>query len=565
MEAMARWSAVSPYPELGENEREGVRLVAAAMHEGNPLTWLQLRAGLPVEYPAQERLEQQLRLIEEREGRVRLTLLGALHDDDSARDLEVLDRLVRWAHAAYSPDGLRILRSEVADAAGVDVAELERVERYARALGIDLSVGVDHTRNGEQRVAISEIVRRSATLEEAIYVCYQNRFFAPHPAHEREPDPDRLHLTLRAIRVERFRALADLSLRLPSQLTVLVGPNGVGKSTVLDAVAFVGRAARLGLEEVLRGQDPLAGVVTAGADRGPAFHFEFDLDLGGTEHARGEFGFALERAGRTVVVDREWLRTRYGTDERVWIDARRGVARMADVHGRLSDEPLYKPAGELALVTASPRQEVAAGVGAGLGSFVLLDRDPAIVAFPERRGARPMEELLAQLASTDSDVSALEEALRSFLPDVVALQRHVVTGEAPQLRVVERNIARPLAVHELSAGARQLLLIACLYVVRPTPRIVLLEEPDAGLHVGKLHALRDLLREVATRSVIVATSHSPTFVGLLDSQREVIALDREAGSVRARPLAEALSSKRWLDAFGEPRDAFVRSGLERAR
>jgi predicted ATPase len=555
---MSRWARISPYPELGVEEREAIRVVAQAQHAGQPLNAEQLRAALPVRYPVEERLQHRLQLVESRDNQAQLTLLGALHDPESAAVLDALDKVVRWAHRAYSPARPRFLRSEVAAAAGVDVAALEHLARYATDLGIHLSVAKDSTRGGEARVEVSEMVRRTSTLEEAIHERYRHLIEAEN-ANEREPDPDRFRVTLRAVRVERFRALSSLALTLPSQLTVLVGANGAGKSTVLDAIVFVGRAARFGLKQVLGRDESLAGIVTAGESGGPAFRFDFDLDLGGNAPTHGELAFELASAGRTTVVEHEWLRTRYEGDERTWIEARRAVAHFADERGGLDRTPTYKRAGELALVHAPMHRELAAGVRAGLASFELLDRDPA----RSSRGVRAMEEILAQVAGSDVNVKQLHEVVQTFLPDVVGIERHVVTGDPPELRIVERNVARPLEVYELSAGARQLLLIACLYVVDPRPRTILLEEPDAGLHVGKLHALRDLLREVARDSVVIATSHSPTFVALLDPDREVIALDREERIVHARPYSDVRRSKRWLDAFGDASEAFVRSGLER--
>jgi predicted ATPase len=94
--------------------------------------------------------------------------------------------------------------------------------------------------------------------------------------------------------------------------------------------------------------------------------------------------------------------------------------------------------------------------------------------------------------------------------------------------------------------------------------LILLEEPDATIHVGAMPALRDLLISLAKRSTVVATSQSPAFVGLLDPAKHVTALDRAEGTTRASSLAEALSSRRWLESFAGA-EAFFRFGSERRR
>jgi predicted ATPase len=92
--------------------------------------------------------------------------------------------------------------------------------------------------------------------------------------------------------------------------------------------------------------------------------------------------------------------------------------------------------------------------------------------------------------------------------------------------------------------------------------VLLLEEPDAGVHVGALQTLVDLLRSLAKRMTVIVTTHSPTLVGLLDPVKEVVALDRGKDGARAVPLAEALRSRQWLQAFGSREEAFVRFASE---
>lgn len=46
-------------------------------------------------------------------------------------------------------------------------------------------------------------------------------------------------LKLRRMRVRGFKSLADFDLRFPDDLLILVGANGAGKSSVLQALAFI--------------------------------------------------------------------------------------------------------------------------------------------------------------------------------------------------------------------------------------------------------------------------------------------------------------------------------------
>jgi hypothetical protein len=51
-------------------------------------------------------------------------------------------------------------------------------------------------------------------------------------------------LRLRRVRIRGFKALADMDLRVPSDILILIGGNGAGKSSILQALAFVQYVAK---------------------------------------------------------------------------------------------------------------------------------------------------------------------------------------------------------------------------------------------------------------------------------------------------------------------------------
>ena len=75
---------------------------------------------------------------------------------------------------------------------------------------------------------------------------------------ERSPRPDRC-LLLPSLFVEGFRGLKNLSIPRLGRVTLLAGRNGVGKTTVLDAVRiYASRARRAALEELLASHEEIA-------------------------------------------------------------------------------------------------------------------------------------------------------------------------------------------------------------------------------------------------------------------------------------------------------------------
>ena len=94
---------------------------------------------------------------------------------------------------------------------------------------------------------------------------------------ESGPRPDR-RLHLQSLSIEGFRGIRELSIPRLGRATLLAGRNGVGKTTVLDAVRVYASRARLtALSELLMGREEIAvrkdadGVESRPSTAGPSF------------------------------------------------------------------------------------------------------------------------------------------------------------------------------------------------------------------------------------------------------------------------------------------------------
>lgn len=101
------------------------------------------------------------------------------------------------------------------------------------------------------------------------------------------PTPDAPRLTY--LRIQNYRALRDLELRDLTPLTVLVGANGSGKSTVLDALKFLGECADGRLQEAWTSRKQRFGGVKSLGGEGEPVRFEVRMLL-----LEGELTYHLE-------------------------------------------------------------------------------------------------------------------------------------------------------------------------------------------------------------------------------------------------------------------------------
>ncbi len=101
----------------------------------------------------------------------------------------------------------------------------------------------------------------------------------------------------------------------------------------------------------------------------------------------------------------------------------------------------------------------------------------------------------------------------------------------------------------LSDGTlRYLCLLAVLCHPNPPP-LICIEEPELGLHPDILPTLAELLKEAATRTQLIVTTHSDVLVDAMSDQPEsvLVAEKTESGTTLTRLDAEKL--KPWLEKY----------------
>ncbi len=111
-----------------------------------------------------------------------------------------------------------------------------------------------------------------------------------------------------------------------------------------------------------------------------------------------------------------------------------------------------------------------------------------------------------------------------------------------EIAMRQHGLLRPLKASELSDGTlRYLILVAALLTPR-APELLVLNEPETGLHPELLPALARLIDVAARQSQVIVVSHSLRLVELLGSAPETfsIELKKEFGETKVvdeRPLS----------------------------
>ena len=385
---------------------------------------------------------------------------------------------------------------------------------------------------------------------------------------------------IRRIQVSNFRSLGEnVTLEL-GPLTVLVGQNASGKSNVADVLQFVADTLRMGLERAVMerhgfgticrsGTDKLSIRVDVESDKGRGF---WELVLGKDESGEG-YRITRERGEWDENIPDSILAVlNEPTTDRDTFDAQAvAVANLANAYRSFKYEngkwidlvPVRGPDPKL-LSTATFLQ-------LSDWRFARLAREMQDLAiyriFPNRlrEAQRPdLPEVMRTHGENWASVLRHMDKAKAG-PDFLAALGHIV-GDIddyrvnavggyliPELRHVDAkgNQVWRGAVQE-SDGTLRIAGILTALLQAPPLGLIGIEEPEQTIHPGALGVLFDYLREAATRSQILLTTHSSDFLDRLDID-EVRVVERRDGATTVSLVDETKRSlvKKRLATAGE--------------
>lgn len=350
---------------------------------------------------------------------------------------------------------------------------------------------------------------------------------------------------VRRITVSGYKSIDQVELAL-SPVTVLVGPNGAGKTNFIEAVELLGRIAdgELGLEVGLRGGAVALLHDVAKGSAGIGLRVEADnSDAVNTYKAtlvpshRGELVFGREAVEfHDKARDEQPLKQEIGRGHR--------ESKLAEV---AEDGPVG--AGGVARHTleilrgcrvyhfhdTTPGAPVKQP-GYASDTEVLHPDARNLAAFLRRMG----EEHPAEYQQIVRTVRSVAPFFRDFL-----LTEDAAARVPLRWRQVGSDTVFP--ADALSDGTLRFICLAVLLLQPQPPALLVLDEPELGLHPFAITVLAELFRSASTHSQILAATQSVTLVDQFGLDELVVA-ERVDGSTRLhRPDPEALAA--WLDSY----------------
>jgi predicted ATPase len=156
-----------------------------------------------------------------------------------------------------------------------------------------------------------------------------------------------------------------------------------------------------------------------------------------------------------------------------------------------------------------------------------------------------------------SAIVALEKSLGEAIPTVRGIALHAAQNFQKSLEFTLSGNGRPLVtIPAMMASEGALLITAFLALAYGnTPQILLIEEPENGLHPSRLKLVIDTLRKISTGEVgnrprqVLVTSHSPLLLNYAKPEEiRIFRRDPEKGT-QVTPMTKVKDLDKLLQEF----------------
>lgn len=374
------------------------------------------------------------------------------------------------------------------------------------------------------------------------------------------------------VRIKGFKAISDISLKLDG-LTVLIGDNGSGKSTILEALEIIGRTPQTNFvsEVISRLHGGLDSLVRSGESE-----FQISVTIETANEPKIEYTLGVGREGNYPIITAESLTV---TEESHQLLPATLVARnrqkcMVALNDSTDSSLIDHPSGETLLAWAGvgsgkviqrtlnclrsirvhlPFDTRASWLGSEQNSPSPL-RTPIAVERAEsldRTGANLPNCYQALKNRSKPEFDEILDRLRLGLgSDLEDVQLHPASRGQIELHLKFRGIPQTIAASNLSDGQLNFLAFVAISELGKGKGLLCFDEPESHLHPALLVRQVWELEKMGKFAPVLVCTHSDRFLDALGNPAASVVLcelDENRAVTLSRPDPKVLES--WMETY----------------
>ena len=362
---------------------------------------------------------------------------------------------------------------------------------------------------------------------------------------------------IKRIGIAGFRRLKDVDIEMRPMMA-LIGANGVGKTSFMDALSLLSASARGALNQHLNSLGGFFSVRTRGLSETITWYA--DVDFPNEEPLKYTLQLAPQAPG--FYISQEQLAQKIDNFPFQYIRSQNGVGEYYDPQGKRYVPPKWRYITHESALFQMHKMSTQAGyiwqILDNVAHYHILDVSrSAPIKLPQQlrpavlpgQNGEDLAPFLYNLRETDHDkFDVIEDSLKAAFPKFEALSFPSIAAGMIAMTWKEKSFRNPFYINELSEGTLRFLWLASLLQSPQLPTITMIDEPEVSMHPELLALLADLMREASARTQIIVATHSDRLVRFLNPS-EVVVMDVDDDGGASMTWGDSLELDEWLKEY----------------
>lgn len=343
---------------------------------------------------------------------------------------------------------------------------------------------------------------------------------------------------LEKISITRFKSFKEIDSLSLGRINVLIGPNGSGKSNFVQAFVVARNIIDGTLQKYVARSGGADNLLHFGRKQSPAMMLYFWF---------GQNGYKCELAGtddnRLFFEDERvyYLGSGYSQPYGKSLDTGHAESKLSE----LADEPSIEKHVRRHMASWQIHHFNDTTVTSGMrGTGKIVDSGKLN---GDASNLAPF--LFALKDRFPNEYRGIRDSVRAAAPffDEFVLEPENLNPEQIRLRWRHKESDQEFDVTALSDGTLRFVCLATLLLQPIPPSLIILDEPELGLHPFAIALLAELVREASKKTQLILSTQSVTLVDQFPPE-EIIVADRVGNTTQlSRPDVDAL--KAWIEDY----------------